>query len=526
MADYERLKEIEIAREAREKITVPTEEIAPLEVSIWNLQQQKAKSSEEDQFVELYETVDCSVWDGAIALSKAIEQKFKVNFVQATIKDTIFGQITIPVAYHSVEISFDETTQVPWGKISIPYLEGGYIHPSTTKKNGRLIFQFMAYARKRHEKIIKELGDMVRELAKKESIYRGKAFKTRFLEDDGKEKPMPEFKFLDLSAVRVGEMIFNPETQFAIEINLFNPIMFSKRCRDLNIPLKRGILLAGTFGTGKTLTAYQTARKAMMNNWTFIYCRSVDELTHAIHFATQYSPAVVFCEDIDSAVSGKRDNRMNDLFNTIDGVDTKSAEIIMVLTTNNLQDMHQGMIRPGRIDSLIKMTPPEGKTVEKLIRLYARNLLEENADLSEVSKELSGEIPAIIAECVEKAKLAAMSVDNAGMILTPEALLKSAISMRSQREILRADPREDLTTAEKAAKLNGDALGKSLGTSLGNALTALISLSGGSGNTQLTNWSNNTSGSATTHSAASKQSEVDQSSLQLVNGYKEPNNGG
>lgn len=510
MSDKERLKEIEITRHNLEKIVVPTDDVAPLPVIIWNLQQQHAKNTEEEQFVEIYETVDCSVWDGAIAMNKAIEQTFKVNFVTASTKETIFGTQIIPVSYHSVETSFDETIQIPWGKILIPFLEGGYVNPSSTKKNGKIIFQFYAYVKKRHEARIKELGDLTREIARKESIYRGKAFRVEFLNPDGTEKPIPEVRFMDLSGVRIGELIFNAETQYAIEINIFNPIKFTERCRKNSIPLKRGVLLAGTFGTGKTLTAYTTARMAANNGWSFIYCKSVDELTNAIHFASQYSPCIVFCEDIDKAVTGKRDNQMDYLFNTIDGVDTKNAEIMMILTTNNLKDMHKGMLRPGRIDALIQMTSPDSKTVEKLVRLYSRNLLAENEDLSKVSEELKGEIPAVIAEVVEKAKLASMSVDNGGLGLTAEALYKSAVSMRTQRNILKAEERTDMSTAEKAAQINGEALGKSLGTSLGKAVTELSSNLAELGSIRPQNWSKKDT-SVTGNS-------VDESSLQLVNG--------
>ncbi|MEX0632803.1 hypothetical protein M8494_14790 [Serratia ureilytica] len=46
---------------------------------------------------------------------------------------------------------------------------------------------------------------------------------------------------------------------------------------------------------------------------------------------------MIFCEDIDRAVSGERSVAMDDILNILDGIDTKANNIITVLTTNQLR---------------------------------------------------------------------------------------------------------------------------------------------------------------------------------------------
>jgi SpoVK/Ycf46/Vps4 family AAA+-type ATPase len=72
------------------------------------------------------------------------------------------------------------------------------------------------------------------------------------------------------------------------------------------VPLKRGVLLEGPYGTGKTLTAFVTAKKCVENGWTFIMLDRVAALKEALTFARMYAPAVVFAEDIDRSVEGER----------------------------------------------------------------------------------------------------------------------------------------------------------------------------------------------------------------------------
>src|SRR5690606_23730038 len=146
---------------------------------------------------------------------------------------------------------------------------------------------------------------------------------------------------------------------------------------------------------------------------------------------------------------------MDDILNIIDGIDTKSANIITVLTTNNLENIHPAMLRPGRLDAVIDVAPPDAEAVTRLIRLYGGETIAPDADLSSVGETLAGTIPAVIAEVVKRAKLAQLSRQAPGTFvteITPEALLESAETIKAQIALLADKPKEETPTLDQAMK--------------------------------------------------------------------------
>lgn len=391
----------------------------------------RRKKVEDEREVAINEIVEGFPLDGAIAFHKAISRKY--GFAGLIPTPGFWGPT--PPTMVGVQVSVDETVQVPWGRLQIPNIEG-FLQTQVTLKDGRMVFLIGGRVKQRYKAEIAELAATTRQIVLGESIYRGKAVKVSFPEIDPENfSPTDNApKFLDVRNVRQEELIFSKDVAVLIQDSLFTPIEHTSTCRALKIPLKRGILLEGPYGTGKTLTAYVTASKAVKNGWTFIYLETVKDLQRAIFFAQQYGPAVIFAEDIDQVVRGNRSEEMNGILNTIDGVDTKSSEIIVVLTTNHVELINAAMLRPGRLDAVIPVRPPDTLAVGKLIRLYARGLVEENASLEEAGKLLQGQIPAVIREVVERSKLSAVTRTdgNSEFRLTDNDLVHAAKSMLAQ----------------------------------------------------------------------------------------------
>lgn len=418
----------------------------------------ETKEQQEEEFIDIRETIDAFVWDGALALSKAMAKMY--GWAKPEPIKGFFG--STPPQMISVEISANETVLVPWGNFTLPGVEGN-VSTGMTQKDGRAVFAVRAEVKGKHEKAMRELIAETREIAKQESIYRGKAIKIRFRDEHGSRVQMPMPSFIDTCSVQENEIIFSKDVEAAIATNLYTPVEHSQACRDLGIPLKRGVMLSGPYGTGKTLVAYASASKCVRHGWTFLYVEKADEVADMIKFAHQYAPAVVFCEDIDKVVGGERDIELDEILNIIDGIESKNAEIMVVLTTNNIENIHQAMLRPGRLDAVINVLPPDNDAVEQLIRLYGRGYIMENEDLSKIGNVLQGKIPALIRECVERSKLSALKLHNGldadGKItIREEDLLDAAHCMVSQIELLEAKKMKILTPAESC----GDALAKLL----------------------------------------------------------------
>jgi Hom_end-associated Hint/ATPase family associated with various cellular activities (AAA)/Homing endonuclease len=185
--------------------------------------------------------------------------------------------------------------------------------------------------------------------------------------------------------------------------------------------------------THNTMCATVTAKLCVENSWTFIMLDRASSLRQALEFAKRYQPAVVFAEDIDRSTS-ERDEKANDLSLVLDGMLSKDAEVMVVLTTNNVERIHPVMLRPGRLDAVISVTPPDAKAVEGLIRLYARKTLPDGTSLTKIGEQLAGSIPAVIREVVERSKLAMIA--RGGETLAEEDLIVSATGMQQHMALL------------------------------------------------------------------------------------------
>lgn len=394
-------------------------------------QQMQAEENE----VQVSELIDGFIWDGAYALYKAMEQKF--GFANQVPIPGFFGPQ--PPQMVTIETGFETSVQIPWGRFTLPGLDG-WVQTGTGRKGPYLVLAVIAMVKKKHEGVIKELCALAREYLKKESIYKGNAFKIYFTDPkSGAVLPIPQASFMDLSKVQVP--IFSREVAAAVETSLLTPIEKREECRRLGVPAKRGILLSGPFGTGKTLVSYMSAWLGVKNGWTFIYCNTAADLSQCVEFARQYQPAIIFCEDVDREAAGGRTEDMDKLLNIIDGIDSKGQELMVVLTTNDVSSINKAMLRPGRLDAVIHVAPPDAEAVVKLIHLYGGGLVPSNEDLTEVAKQLEGTIPAVIRECVERAKLAALRDCQKGelpKVLKSEHLLQASMSMKNQLDLLNA----------------------------------------------------------------------------------------
>lgn len=402
---------VEFIREKTEKITIP--EGMPWDrLAKWV----ELRRTEDERFVAINEVIETFPLDGAHALVRAMERKF--GWVDAVPTPGFWRDE--PPEMIGVEIAAGKTIQIPWSRFQIPDVEG-YIEPKVMRKDDRMVFQLTGEVKHKHMNVIAELAALARTIARKESIYKGKAIRVAFpplktpqsrSEEAAMFDPLNHApKFLDLSQVNEEELIFPEDVESIVRTALYNPVEYTQDCRDHRIPLKRGVLLEGPYGTGKTLTANVMALKCIANGWTFIYLASVKQLKQAIEFAAAYGPAMIFAEDVDSVIaSEERNDAMNDILNTIDGVEGKHAEVITVLTTNHVERIHPAMLRPGRLDAVISIRRPDAGAVQRLIRLYGRGLVGKKEDLSHVGDKLGDKVtPAVIREVVERAKLAAIS---------------------------------------------------------------------------------------------------------------------
>lgn len=423
----------------------------------------------QNEWVNLDEMVDAWPYDGARALRAVLEERFGFARNVSTTQKGFFGSFKVKPQQRTIAIGFNETEVVPWGNFQIPGVDGE-ISTDVGFKGNRPVLRVTAEVRRKNEETVRTIVQDVRNYLRENSIYRGAAIRMNF-EPPADDRPIAEPRFMDTSDDVLDEIVFNRDLEQAIEESVLTPIKHADACRNAGIPLKRGVLLAGEYGVGKTLLARAVSVVAARNDWTFLYIDEVDQLPEAIEFARTYQPCVIFAEDADR-VMAKRDDAANEILNTIDGIESKGAEIMVALTTNHLDNIHPAMLRPGRLDAVIKVEAPDAEAVTRLFRVYGRDLIEADADLAQAGEALAGQIPAVVREAVERAKLASLrrtEGDFDSLSLNGDDLLSAAKQMRAQVTMLRPPATDERSHEERVAEATGRGIGTGMGPFLRGA---------------------------------------------------------
>lgn len=402
----------------------------PTELAIEALQR---KLDDDEQEFNVHEIIDAEPHDAAVAFTKAMARLYGWASPQTVM--TFFGPEPPQMLSVKTGPGVDDVMQCPLGQFKLPGVNEriNTMFHMMRGRNPRAVFLIYGEVRKRNRHLILELANEARKIVAAESIYRSKPVRLA-VDDDGDPMTNEAPEFMDVRDVSESQIVFDSEIADSIGVNVLTPIRATAACRAARIPLKRGVLLEGPYGTGKTLVARFVAHECERNGWTFLLLDNVAGLRHALEFAKRYSPCVVFAEDIDR-VAAERDDACNDLVNTMDGVLSKDAEIMVILTTNHAEKLSPVILRPGRLDAVISLRAPGPKAAQRLIQYYAGDNLGSKANLAAAGLELAGQIPASIREAVERAKLA--MIGRGAEKLEGGDLVLAAQTMKAHMDLLR-----------------------------------------------------------------------------------------
>jgi transitional endoplasmic reticulum ATPase len=179
---------------------------------------------------------------------------------------------------------------------------------------------------------------------------------------------------------------------------LKNPDLYEK----YGIKPPRGLLLYGPPGCGKTLLAKAVAKESGFN---FIAVRGpeilskwVGESERAIREifkkARMHAPSIVFLDEVDSIApirgllsdSGVTERVVTQLITELDGIKDLN-NVIVIAATNRPDLIDPALLRPGRLDKLVYVPPPDLKARLEILKVHTRYLpLSDDVDLYELAK--------------------------------------------------------------------------------------------------------------------------------------------
>lgn len=206
------------------------------------------------------------------------------------------------------------------------------------------------------------------------------------------------------------------------------------RLRAAGRHLKRGILLHGEPGTGKTLSAMYLASQMRDRTVLLMTGAAIGSIETACTLGRMLQPATVILEDVD-LIGTQRNLQTVDanallfeLLNQMDGL-AEDVDVLFVLTTNRPDILEPALAaRPGRIDQAIEIPLPDSGCRRRLIDLYGRGLRIEGAASDLLIEKTQGASAAFIRELLRRAAVFAAVADDSGEIVVRNEHLEEAIT--------------------------------------------------------------------------------------------------
>ena len=155
-----------------------------------------------------------------------------------------------------------------------------------------------------------------------------------------------------------------------IRTNVILPIELNRN----DVPVKKGLVLYGPSGTGKTSIgrwlAHQLKGRFYLLGGECGVCGPgfIDVLEDTLAMASENTPAVVFIDDVDMLFAQPDSYRA--FLTMLDGLDAKKRNnICVVVTCMNLQNIYASLLRGGRLEMCLRTKLPNSDCIAKLVKI-------------------------------------------------------------------------------------------------------------------------------------------------------------
>jgi AAA+ superfamily predicted ATPase len=186
--------------------------------------------------------------------------------------------------------------------------------------------------------------------------------------------------------------------------------------------LRGGLLLYGPPGCGKTYIARATAGELqarflsvglsdVLDMWLGKSERNLHEM---FELARRKAPCVLFFDEVDalgrkrSLGRGGGDHTIHQLLSELDGVDDNNEGLFVLAATNHPWDVDAALRRPGRLDRMVLVLPPDRPARVAVLDLHLRGRPVQGVDVPWLAKHTEDYSGADLAHLCETAAEAAL----------------------------------------------------------------------------------------------------------------------
>ncbi len=212
----------------------------------------------------------------------------------------------------------------------------------------------------------------------------------------------------------------------------------------LGVEPPRGVLLYGPPGCGKTfvvralastgrLSVHAVKGSELMDKWVGSSEKAVRELFGR---ARDSAPSLVFLDEVDAMTprrgqsfdSGVTDRVVAALLTELDGIDPL-RDVVVVGATNRPDLIDPGLLRPGRLEKLVFVEPPDAQGRLDILRTAGKSIPLRGVDLEALAADLDGYSAADCVALLREAALTAMrrSVDAAEITAADVAAARETV---------------------------------------------------------------------------------------------------